>query len=438
MFRYSFLIDSLLKAMGHKYIRRVPKGVTKTGKTKYMYFYAGQEGHGRGIAHEEELVTGASFAFGEHGKTRYHAHITKVDGDKLTIKYDDGDKKGTEETMTKKQFQALVHGEHKEAIKQAQVKAEKQLKDFQAGKEKGVKVKQSTLDKLESQVNKLKEISGDNAITKKKEEYITKYKNTVKNLVDVYKVIGALTQDKKMPVFSSDAVDVQGATQFMDALKSDKYKDKSGQEIAEELGNQHAKDYFDTTDALPKDASLYAYSLNQHDSHVHNPQVQLVANFNKEDWANRIKPMLSSAGISPQLVNLNFEGQPFGKVKYTMPVKLFLDKPENLNTIKEIFENVTNTPKQTLTQEHQDYIDEFDGGEFHGYDSHIFNIDAIGQDIDDFSQQDPSKLYLFVEGTFDDKDKLYRKYGMRFAGKSNKKGISYYRYPKPVESAVND
>jgi hypothetical protein len=159
MFRYSFIVDTLLKAMTHKYIRRIPKGVTKTGKTKYVYFYAGQEGHGKGIAHENELVTGASFAFGEHGKTRYHAHITKVDGDKVTVKYDDGDKKGTEETMTKKQFQSMIHGEHATGIKQAKEKAEKQLKDFQAGKEKGVKVKQATLDKLEQRVKNLDDLT---------------------------------------------------------------------------------------------------------------------------------------------------------------------------------------------------------------------------------------------------------------------------------------
>jgi hypothetical protein len=158
MFRYSLFLDALLKAMTHKYIRRVPKGVTKTGKTKYMYFYAGQEGHGRGIAHESELVEGSSFAFGELGKTRYHAHISKVDGDKVTVRYDDGAKKGTEETMTKKQFQALVHGEHATGIKEAQVKADKQLKDFQAGKEKGVKVKQETLDKLAQRVANLKDL----------------------------------------------------------------------------------------------------------------------------------------------------------------------------------------------------------------------------------------------------------------------------------------
>ena len=158
MFRYSSFLDTLLKAMTHKYIRRVPKGVTKTGKTKYMYFYAGQEGHGRGIAHESELVEGASFAFGELGKTRYHAHISKVDGDKITVKYDDGAKKGTEETMTKKQFQSMIHGEHATGIKEAQAKADKQLKDFQVGKEKGVKVKQSTLDRLAQRVANLKDL----------------------------------------------------------------------------------------------------------------------------------------------------------------------------------------------------------------------------------------------------------------------------------------
>ena len=159
MFNYTQFTNDLIKAMTHKYVRRIPKGVTKTGATKYVYYYAGQEGHSKGIAHESEIVQGASFAFGEHGKTRYHAHISKVDGDKVTVKYDDGDKKGTEETMTKKQFQSMIHGEHATGIKQAKEKAEKQLKDFQAGKAKGVKVRQETLDKLEQRVKNLDELT---------------------------------------------------------------------------------------------------------------------------------------------------------------------------------------------------------------------------------------------------------------------------------------
>lgn len=155
MFRYSLFLDTLFKAMTHKYIRRVPKGVTKTGATKYVYYYAGQEGHGKGIAHDEELTAGASFAFGEHGKTRYHAHIVLEAGDRITIEYDDGDKKGQKVTMSKKDFRALLHKEHASAIQGAKEKASKQLKDFMAGKEKGVKVKQSTLEKLEQRVKNL-------------------------------------------------------------------------------------------------------------------------------------------------------------------------------------------------------------------------------------------------------------------------------------------
>lgn len=159
MFNYTQFTNDLIKAMTHKYIRRVPKGVTKTGATKYVYYYAGQEGHGQGIAHDEELIAGASFAFGEHGKTRYHAHIILESGDRITLKYDDGDKKGQTVTMTKKQFQSLLHGEHSQAIKQAQSKAEKQLQEAKTHKERGVKFSDKTMRKLEERVKNLQDLT---------------------------------------------------------------------------------------------------------------------------------------------------------------------------------------------------------------------------------------------------------------------------------------
>ena len=204
MFRYSSFLDTLLKAMTHKYIRRVPKGVTKTGKTKYMYFYAGQEGHGRGIASEDELVEGSSFAFGEFGKTRHHAHISKVDGDKITVKYDDGAKKGQEETMTKKQFQALVHGEHKESITQARDKSKKQLERFQEMKDKGANVKESTLAKLSSHVQKLQAILDlykepakvEASWMSEKEQQLFEKQNNLFNLLKDDKVLSAVLNTK--------------------------------------------------------------------------------------------------------------------------------------------------------------------------------------------------------------------------------------------------
>jgi hypothetical protein len=199
--------------MTHKYIRRVPKGVTKTGKTKYMYFYAGQEGHGKGVAHESELVQGASFAFGEHGKSRYHAHITNVDGDKLTIKYDDGDKKGKEETMTKKQFQSLIHGEHSQAIKQAQSKAEKQLQEAKIGKEKGVKFSDKTMSKLEERVKNLQGLTQKQEQVKQEEK---KKKTTPKKKEQASEddIVKNVTKETIGKVLKSDLLNCTNRTAY--------------------------------------------------------------------------------------------------------------------------------------------------------------------------------------------------------------------------------
>jgi hypothetical protein len=155
MFSFYSVILDLIKARTHKYVRRIPVGATTTGATKYRYFYHGQEGHGKGLAHESELLVGASFVFNAEGQNKYHAHIIKVDGDMITVKHDDGAKKGTEHIYTKEAFQKLVHFEHRKALEQARQKASKQLSEFQQMKERGAKVKQETLNKLEQRVKTL-------------------------------------------------------------------------------------------------------------------------------------------------------------------------------------------------------------------------------------------------------------------------------------------
>ena len=158
MFSFYKVILDLLKARTHKYVRRVPIGETHTGATKYKYYYQGQEGHGKGLGHEEELVAGASFAFGE-GENKYHAHIVLDAGDRISLKYDDGDKKGQTVIMTKNEFRNMLHREHSKGLKQAQVNAKKQLKHFQDIKEKGAKVKQSTIEKLTRKVQDLQDLT---------------------------------------------------------------------------------------------------------------------------------------------------------------------------------------------------------------------------------------------------------------------------------------
>lgn len=192
MFSFYSVILDLIKARTHKYVRRIPVGATKTGATKYRYFYHGQEGHGKGLAHESELVVGASFVFSE-GENKYHAHITKVDGDMITVKHDDGAKKGTEHIYSKEQFQKLVHHEHRKAIEQAKQKASKQLAEFQQMKERGAKVKQETLDKLQAQVNKLAA-----PITKRDADlegvFASFEKQTPKAYTDVQKINASLSE----------------------------------------------------------------------------------------------------------------------------------------------------------------------------------------------------------------------------------------------------
>jgi hypothetical protein len=45
MIRFTEIADDLIKAIGHKYVRRIPKGVTKTGATRYEYIYSVTEGN---------------------------------------------------------------------------------------------------------------------------------------------------------------------------------------------------------------------------------------------------------------------------------------------------------------------------------------------------------------------------------------------------------
>ena len=140
MFSFYKVILDLLKARTHKYVRRVPIGSIHTGGTKYKYYYQEQAGHGKGLGHESELVKDASFAFGE-GENKYHAHIKSVDGDNLTIEYDDGAKKGQRETLSKLEFQNRIHKEHATSIARSHERAKKQLATFERMKEKVIKLK---------------------------------------------------------------------------------------------------------------------------------------------------------------------------------------------------------------------------------------------------------------------------------------------------------
>ena len=92
----------LAKGAGHKYIKRIPIGMTPTGRTKYRYIY--KETHtvgGKHLLDEAHLKVGSKLMLERGDGKQVHAHITAVNGNKVTIEYDDGSRKGETKTLTK-------------------------------------------------------------------------------------------------------------------------------------------------------------------------------------------------------------------------------------------------------------------------------------------------------------------------------------------------
>jgi hypothetical protein len=107
---YGARIFALAKGAGHRYIKRIPKA-----GGGYRYFY--KVGHGGTVANADHFVEGAAFQH-EGG----HFHITKTDGDKVTIRHDET---GESKTVTKSALREMLSAHHGEAIKahSAKVKA---------------------------------------------------------------------------------------------------------------------------------------------------------------------------------------------------------------------------------------------------------------------------------------------------------------------------
>lgn len=98
-------VFGLAKGVGHKYIKKVPAGTSKSGKQRYRYFY--HVGHGGGVDAHDHMVEGAAFKHdGGHWK------ITKANGDKLTIVHDET---GESKTISKSELGAMLRAKHGEA-----------------------------------------------------------------------------------------------------------------------------------------------------------------------------------------------------------------------------------------------------------------------------------------------------------------------------------
>lgn len=98
------------KAADHKYLRRVPTGNPKR-PWRYYYRVTG----GKHLAHDDEIVAGAAFR-AKDGDQEGHFHVTRVDGDDVTVRHDET---GREATMKREALRAMLHAEHIEKINAA-------------------------------------------------------------------------------------------------------------------------------------------------------------------------------------------------------------------------------------------------------------------------------------------------------------------------------
>ena len=148
---FSAWVDLLFKAAGHKYIRRIP--YTSGGKLRYRYIYkVTHTARGKHALHEDDVTVGAAFMLGTDKGSEVHAHVKSVDGDKVTVEYDDGPRKGEKETMSKRDLLSKLDAAHgiSQALQSEREKQAKVISELRASgaSEKQIAREQARLDRL--------------------------------------------------------------------------------------------------------------------------------------------------------------------------------------------------------------------------------------------------------------------------------------------------
>ena len=119
-------VRAILKAVGHRYIKRIPYNTPKGRRYRYIYRVSSTH-QGRHAFDAEHLVEGTKFALHGEGESEFHGHITGVKGDMIKYVIDDGPRKGEEVTTTRAKLVDelnLVHGvQDKLTAERAKVKA---------------------------------------------------------------------------------------------------------------------------------------------------------------------------------------------------------------------------------------------------------------------------------------------------------------------------
>ena len=175
-FSFKYWLDCFFKARGHKYIKRVPSGTTKTGRIKYRYIYkVGHTHRGKHVDHHDDMVVNAKFMIHSKSGEEVHVHIKEVkENGELVIVYDDGPNKGKEKTVTKPWLEGALDEEHsvKSTLDTRKKKLEAQLKRMkESGKASAKQIArvQSELDRYKTE--KEKKVRFDTPLKEGQEEF---------------------------------------------------------------------------------------------------------------------------------------------------------------------------------------------------------------------------------------------------------------------------
>jgi hypothetical protein len=153
MFSFGLWVDQLSKAVGHKYIKRIP--YTVRGKRRYRYIYKVTHSHqGRHAFDEAHLQEGTAFSLNTKAGEEFHGHITKIKGDKVSYRIDDGPEKGTIKTTSKRELLAKLNDVHdiENQLTSERDKLRNQIKEARENK-----ASEKQIARLESRLKRLGE-----------------------------------------------------------------------------------------------------------------------------------------------------------------------------------------------------------------------------------------------------------------------------------------
>ena len=153
MFNYSQWLSDLFKAVGHKYIKRVP--YMSGGKRRYRYIYKLTHAvGGKHVLDPEHMVVGAAFQMETGAGAEIHAHIVSTSGENVTYRLDDGPDKDKVFTVTRAQLAQRLDEKHgaRAALATERDKQAKVVADLKAANasSKQVAREQARLDRLEA------------------------------------------------------------------------------------------------------------------------------------------------------------------------------------------------------------------------------------------------------------------------------------------------